>query len=174
MLSRQKNWTAVFCGQNSRDIDESILRQINTVVFKEPGLNAASERPEIRSKAIIAKEAFGKIPKDERRELALVFDESGFEGFIRCSLPSFWSEKLSTVYGRLNPVEFNKRNIFNSSGPSENRGAKLLSVAVSDEEILALRRQGFGIEKISKELGCTTYRVRQSLAGQDPINESES
>jgi len=54
MLSRQKNWTVVFCGQSSRDMDESIVRQANTVVFKEPGLNPTSERPEIRPKAILA------------------------------------------------------------------------------------------------------------------------
>jgi len=102
----------------------------------------------------------------------MVFDESGFEGFIRCSLPSFWSEELSTVYGRLNTAALDRRNRKNTGGRSDNSETKLLSVPVSDDEILALRRRGFGIERISKALGCSTYRVRQCLAGHDPIDES--
>lgn len=61
-------------------------------------------------------------------------------------MPSFRSEELSTAYGRLNTAALDRRNRRNTSDRSDNSGnsgAKLLSVAVSDNEILALRGQGW-------------------------------
>ena len=174
MLCRQKNWTVVFCVQSSRDIDESIVRQSNWTIFKEPGLNTAStERIEIRDKALLASKAFKLIPKEERLHLAYVFDEN-FEGFIQCSLPSFWSEELSNAYGYSNLPNINVRKDNHQllSRPVSNKESKRPPESVSDEEILELRKKGYGYERISKELNCTVYRVRQCLAGQDPIDES--
>ncbi|MFC1962777.1 ATP-binding protein [Chloroflexota bacterium] len=172
MLCRQKNQTVVFCAQSSRDIDESIVRQSNCTIIKEPGLNAAnSERREIRAHVIKAAQIFKQISKEERQRVACVFDEN-FEGVIRCSLPSFWSEELSNAYGYLGPSDISGQNgsqrIYHSMPGNKPR---LSSANVSDEEILELRRKEHGYERIAKTLGCTVYRVRQCLAGQDPMNE---
>ena len=173
MLCRQKNWTVVFCIQSSRDIDESIMRQSNWTIFREPGLNAAnSERSDIRVQAIKASQFFKQVQKEERLHLAYVFDEN-FEGVIRCSLPSFWSEELSNAYGYLGPSDISGQNgsqrIYRSMHGNKPR---LSNASVSDEEISELQRKGYGYERIAKTLGCTVYRVRQCLAGQDPMDES--
>ncbi len=173
MLCRQKNWTVVFCAQSSRDIDESIIRQSNCTIYKEPGLNTAySERREIRAPAIKATQIFKQLPKEERQRVACVFDEN-FEGIIQCNLPVFWSEELSNAYGYLGSSDISGQNgshrIYRSTPGNKPR---LSSASVSDEEILELRRKGYGYERIAKTLGCTVYRVRQCLAGQDPMDES--
>jgi DNA replication protein DnaC len=163
MLARQKNWVVVFCAQSSRDIDESILRQSNCTIYKEPSLFAAdSERREIQPKAAVATLAFKQVPKEERKNMAYVFDED-FSGIIKCNLPSFWSEQLSNAYGSYNPMASAKQN---SQAPSI-KDAVHRSARVSDQEIIALREKGYGYEKIAKILGCTIYRVRQCLAGRD-------
>jgi hypothetical protein len=173
MLARQKNWTVVFCAHSSRDIDESILRQSNCTIYKEPSLFAAeSERREIQPKAAIATQAFRQISKEERINTAYIFDEN-FEGIIKCNLPSFWSEQLSNAYGSYNPtasavqdsIKQNYRNT--ATNDSIRRSAR-----VSDQEIIALSEKGCGYEKIAKTLGCTIYRVRQCLAGRDPSDAS--
>ena len=173
MLARQKNWTVVFCVQSSRDIDESIVRQSNWTIFKEPGLNTAStERVEIRNKALLASQAFKQMPKEERLHLAYVSGEH-FEGSIQCSLPSFWSEELSNAYGYSNlPTTNGRRGNQQLSGPASDKKPKRPSDSVSDEEILELRRKGYGYERIAKGLNCSVYRVRQCLAGNDPMHES--
>lgn len=174
MLCRQKNWTLVFCAQSSRDIDESIVRQSNCTIYKEPGLNAAkSERREIQAQAIKATQAFKQVPKEERQRIACVFDEN-FEAIIQCNLPSFWSEELSNAYGLLGSSDISgqdgSQRTYRSAPGNKPR---LSSASVSDEEILELRRKGYGYERIAKTLGCTIYRVRQCLAGQGPVDESQ-
>ena len=58
------------------------------------------------------------------------------------------------------------------SRPVSTKEPKRPPESVSDEEILELRQKGYGYERISKELNCTVYRVRQCLAGEDPMDES--
>lgn len=173
MLCRQKNWTVVFCAQSSRDIDEAIVRQSNCTIYKEPGLNAAeSERRELRAQVIKATQVFKQIPREERQRIACVFDEY-FEGIIQCNLPSFWSEELSNAYGYPGSSDISGQNSNRRTYRSTlGNKPRLPSASVSDEEILELRRKGFGYERIAKALDCTVYRVRQCLAGQDPMDES--
>jgi len=173
MLCRQKNWVVVFCVQSSRDADEAILRALNWAVFKEPGLNTAStERTEIRGKALLASQAFKQIPKEDRLHLAYVFDEN-FEGFIQCSLPSFWCEELSNAYGYSNLPTINgrKSNQQLSSPVFENK-PKRPPDSVSDEEILELWQKDYGYEKIAGILNCTVYRVRKCLTGRGSPDDS--
>ena len=100
-------------------------------------------------------------------------DCENFEGIIRCSLPSFWSEELSNAYGYLGSSDISGQNgsqrTYRSTPGNKPR---LSSISVSDEEIRELQRKGDGYERIAKTLGCTVYRVRQCLAGQDSIDES--
>lgn len=119
---------------------------------------ATSERREVQAYAIKATQVFRQLPKEERQRVACVFDEY-FEGIIKCNLPIFWSEELSNAYGYVG-----------SSEPGNK--SRLSSASVLDEEIRELKRKGYGYERIAKTLGCTVYRVRQCLAGQEPIEES--
>ncbi|MFC2038749.1 hypothetical protein ACFLUG_03150 [Chloroflexota bacterium] len=173
MLCRQKNWTVVFCFQSSRDVDESVIRQSNWILFKEPALNAAtSERPELRAQALKASQIFKQIPKEDRIRFGYVFGEY-FEGIIQCSLPSFWSEELSNIYGRssqLNTV--GRKGNLQPINLKPGKIPKLSYADVSDEQILELRRGGDGYDTISKKLNCSNYRVRMCLAGNDPLANS--
>lgn len=55
-------------------------------------------------------------------------------------------------------------NKFNGSVRRNAGQSKLTSNLISDKEILEFKtKTGYGIEKTAKELGCTTYRVRQCL-----------
>jgi hypothetical protein len=157
MLCRQRQQTIIFCAQSSRDVDESIIRQCNTTIFKEPPLFAPdNERSEIRPKALKASQMFKQIPKGERINVAYVFDEN-FEGPIKCSLPTFWSEELSTAYG-------------NRQLTPHSRMVKPRYKEVTDSEIIKLWEQDYGYESISRKLNCSNYRVRKCLAGRERAN----
>jgi|GEM_PF-2609202 len=164
MIARQRHISLVFAGQNSRDIDWAISRHADTIIFKELGLNQTeSERTDVKAKAKRAVMAFKEIAKPERVEFGYVCD-ADFEGLIRFSLPSFWTEDLSHVYGLLDLNEMENKT----------RGREELDKAIDgetrslddpslDKDILELRRQGYGVEKIAKTLGCTVWRVRKCL-----------
>jgi len=172
-LSRQKNWTMVIVAQTSRDIDRSVISQCNSVVFKEPPMVAESERPEIRAKAMKAAQVFAQIPPGERLAMAMVFDDSGFEGLLKVALPSFWTEELSCIFGQVCLAPAQKGGINGSA--RHLRGAAPVNQSngyVTDEEIRELRRQGCGYEKIAKMLNVTVYRVRKVLAEYDPLDEN--
>ena len=89
MTCRQKNCSLLFAAQHSKDVEYSITRQLNTVVFKEPSLQqVSSERPGIREKAKQAVQVFNEIPKADRVQSALIFDND-FQGLVKSTLPSF-------------------------------------------------------------------------------------
>ena len=73
-------------------MDVAILRQCDTIVFKEPTLMQASkDRPEVRDMAARALKYFESIPKEERLRAAYIAD-SDFNGMISYDLPDFWRE----------------------------------------------------------------------------------
>ncbi len=164
MIARQRHISLVFAGQNSRDIDWAITRQADTIIFKELGLNQTeSERTDVKAKAKRAVLAFKEIPKQERVEFGYVCD-ADFEGMIRFTLPSFWSEELSHVYSKLNLNEMgNKARAREELDKAIDGEARSLDDPSLEKDILELRRQGYGIEKIAKTLGCTVWRVRKCL-----------
>jgi hypothetical protein len=164
MICRQRHCSLVFIVQSSRDADLSILRQADTIIFKQPGLNQAeSERDFVKAMAKKATIAFAGIPPDQRHESALVFDDD-FQGIIRSTLPSFWSEELSHVYAHFDIAgiveKVKQNNEIQSTITDENR---LLDKATIEHNILERRRQGHGIQKIANLVGCTTWKVRQVL-----------
>jgi len=168
MLARQRGWTVCACGQNSCDMDPTITRQATCVIFREPGLNQANERREIAPIAAKASEIFKKLPPEKRIEYAFVVDQGGFEGLIPCTLPAFWSEELSTIYGRGKIPSLARKYTDNVRG---NTGQfSVPTNLVSDDEIQAfMTKTGDGIEKTAKELGCTTHRVRQCLKNRGVV-----
>ena len=165
MIARQRHISLAFAAQSSRDVEWSIVRQADSVIFKEPGLNQPdSERPDIRPKAKKAAMAFAEIPKQERLEAAYVSDDS-FEGIIKSTLPSFWTEDLSHIYAHLDLAELERKSKETEQlGKTVNGEVKQLTDASLDKQILQLRQQGTGIEKIAKILGCSIWKVRKCLA----------
>jgi DNA replication protein DnaC len=164
MIARQKYVSLAFAAQSSRDVDWAIVRQADSIIFKEPGLHQPdSERPDIKAKAKKAAFAFKEISKEERIGVAYVFDDC-FTGIIKSNLPSFWTEDLSHIYAHLDLSQIENGN----------RGKERLQLPVGSETnkfnndsieqtILELHQQGNGIEKIAKVLGCTTWTVRKCL-----------
>ena len=139
--------------------------QADSVIFKEPGLTQPdSERPDIRVKAKKAALAFAEIPKQEKIEAAYVSDDS-FEGIIKSTLPSFWTEDLSYIYAHLDLNELEKQGKDRQElAKAINGEVKQLTDASLDKQILQLRQQGEGIERIAKILGCSVWQVRKCLA----------
>jgi len=165
MICRHRHCSLVFAVQSSRDLEYAIIRQSDTLVFKQPSLHQPeSERPDVRPRAKKAALVFKDIPKDKRIESALVFDDD-FEGLITSSVPSFWSEKLSNIYANfdLTSIE-NQVRRGNELKRVTVEETKLLNEASLDKDILELRQRGHGIKSIAKNLGCTEWRVRKCLS----------
>jgi hypothetical protein len=164
MIARHKHISLAFATQSSRDIDYAIVRQADSIIFKEPGLHQPdSERAGIKPKAQKAAVAFKQMPREEKIGSAYVFDDS-FEGIINSNVPSFWTEDLSHIYSQLDisRIENGARNNERLQTPIDS-ASNLLSNASLEQEILELHQLGNGIEKISKLLGCTTWTVRKCL-----------
>ena len=166
MVCRQRHSSLVVAVQSSRDLEYSVVRQADSIIFREPGMHQPdSERLDIRSMAKKAAAVFKEIPQDEKRESAFVFDDN-FTGIIRCSLPSFWSEDLSHVYAHFDLAGMQQQVVNNQQLQKVVvEETKLLDAASLDKQILELRRQGYGIEKIARNFGCTVWRVRKCLGG---------
>jgi hypothetical protein len=172
MICRHRRISLAFCCQSSRDAEYSICRQADTIAFKEPGqYQADSERPDLRKRARIATEMFQQMPIEERPSAAVIFDNC-FQGTLKLSLPSFWSDELSHIYRTFDlsamQLQVNRRHELQEEVKAE---TKLLNEASFDKQVLELRRQGLGIEATAKAIGCTTWKVRQSLQGIGRGNE---
>jgi energy-coupling factor transporter ATP-binding protein EcfA2 len=168
MVCRQRHSSLVVAVQSSRDLEYSVVRQADSIIFREPGMHQPdTERPDIRSMAKKAAAIFKEIPKDEKRESAFVFDDN-FTGIIRCSLPSFWSEDLSHVYAHFDLAGMQQQVVKHQQLQKVVvQETKLLDAASLDKQILELRRQGYGIERIAKTLNVSTYAVRKVLPKED-------
>jgi energy-coupling factor transporter ATP-binding protein EcfA2 len=164
MVTRHRSSSLIFCTQSSRDVEYSIIRQADCIAFKQPGLHQPdSERPDLRSMARKAAEVFQKIPKERRPASALIFDDL-FSGLITTTLPSFWSDELSHVYQHvdLGQIEGQAKRAKELDQVVKEE-TKLLSADSLDADILRLRQEGNGIEKIAKILDCSVHRVRKCL-----------
>ncbi len=163
-ICRHRHCSLVFAVQSSRDMDNSIIRQCDTIIFKEPGFHQPdSERQDVQKRAKQAAKVFKDIPREKRREAAFVFDDE-FQELITSTVPSFWSEELSHIYAHLDftaiEQKVERRNELQTTITQE---TKLLGEASIDKDILELKKQGLGIERIAKAIGCTTHRVRKCL-----------
>jgi hypothetical protein len=164
MICRHKHCSLVFAVQSSRDLENSVVRLADTIIFKEPGLNQPdSERPDLRKRTKKAALVFKEIPKEQKPEAAYVFDDN-FEGLIKSSVPSFWSDELSHIYGHFDLTDiqqqFERNNELQTVVVEETR---LLNGASRDKQILELKQRGNGIEKIARTLGISTWAVRKCL-----------
>ena len=164
MITRHRNSSLVFAVQSSRDLENSVIRQADTIVFKEPGFHQpVTERRDLQPMAKKAAEVFQRIPKDKRAASAMVFDDM-FTGLISTTLPSFWSNELSHVYQYVDLGQLEARG--KRAGELDRvvrEGTKMLEADSLDSQILKLRSEGLGVEKIAKILGCKVYGVRKCL-----------
>ncbi len=100
-LSRQQNKTIIFSAQQGRQINLDIASSANVIVFKNPGmLQAEFERPALRQIVSDAKLAFETISGDRKKWNYVYSPDAGFSGMVENSLPTFWSQKLSRMYGQ--------------------------------------------------------------------------
>ena len=151
MITRHRNSSLVFAVQSSRDLENSVIRQADT------------ERRDLQPIPKKAAEVFQRIPKDKRAASAMVFDDM-FTGLISTTLPSFWSNELSHVYQYVDLGQLEARG--KRAGELDQavrEGTKMLEANSLDSQILKLRSEGLGVEKIAKILGCKVYRVRKCL-----------
>jgi hypothetical protein len=164
MLARHKNCVMIFACQSSRDMDASILRMSDSFIWKEPGLHQPlSERTDMRLMAKKAALAFGQIPREERCQVGYVFSDD-FEGAVRCSVPSFWSEELSHIYANLDLTKIQEQGVKRQELQKVTvEETKSLNSASQEKQIMDLRRKDYSIKRIANELNCTTWRVRQVL-----------
>jgi energy-coupling factor transporter ATP-binding protein EcfA2 len=164
MIARHAYTSLIFAVQSSRDLEASIVRQADSIIFKMPSFNQPeTERGDIKPMARKAAEVFQQIPAEKRAASAMVFDDL-FTGIITTIVPSFWSDDLSHVYRHidLNQLESNRTRAGELDQVVKEE-AKLLEADSLDSQILKLRSEGHGVEKISKLLSVTPYRVRKCL-----------
>jgi energy-coupling factor transporter ATP-binding protein EcfA2 len=167
MVCRQRHCSLVFAVQSTTDIDVSVVRQADSLVFKQPGLHQPeTERQNIRSRARQAALAFSAMTREEALESAFIFDDD-FEGIIKSTPPSFWSEDLSHIYAHLDLAAIEQQGVRrNELQRSVVNETHQLSEASLDSKILELRKE-HGIDAIARILGCSQYRVRKCLEGID-------
>lgn len=93
-IARHKNLTLLFITQNTGMIDKNILKLADSLIVKEGSLlQLEMERPEIKKFYIKSKKLLEKV-KDEKIKYFYLID-SDFEGLLKHTLPSFWTDQIS-------------------------------------------------------------------------------
>jgi len=100
-LSRQQDKTIIFIAQQGRQINLDIASSANVIALKSPGmLQSEFERPALRQIVSDAKLAFETISGDRKKWSYVYSPDAGFNGLVENILPTFWSQKLSRMYGQ--------------------------------------------------------------------------
>lgn len=140
-LSRQREQTLIFVTQEARQIDRNIASSASVIIFKEPGpLQPEFERPELRRIAQQATSDFESIKKRRASWSYVYSPDVDFAGMIENELPTFWTTRLSRVFGT-------------------GQGASALShparTTIFDRRVRAreLRNAGLSYSAIGRELG---------------------
>ncbi|MFH1641513.1 MAG: ATP-binding protein [Nanoarchaeota archaeon] len=95
-IARHKNLSLILIAQNSAMIDLNVLRLADTVILKEPSLlQAQFERKAIKDMYEKVAPHFSAL--EQRKAHFYVMDDE-FEGLLKYSLPSFWTEKISKSF----------------------------------------------------------------------------
>lgn len=167
MVCRQRHCSLAFAVQNTRDVDLAILRQSDSLILKQPGLHQPeTERIEVRPLVKRAAQIFEGMSPEESLESAVVFDDD-FEGVIKFSPPSFWTEELSHVYAHLDLMAIEKEaETRKTLRNTVTEASHQLDEASLDSKILELRKD-HGIDAISRILNTSQYRVRKTLEAID-------
>ena len=101
-LSRHRRHTLIFDVQNAAHLDRNIISEVDLVLVKQPGpLQQGFERGQLTPIMDSARAAFAGVTPAKRKRCVWVFaPNAGVEGkLLQNELASFWSERLSTIFG---------------------------------------------------------------------------
>ncbi len=148
-LSRQQNKTIIFSAQQGRQINLDIASSANVIALKNPGiLQSEFERPALRKIVSDAKQAFETISGDRKKWSYVYSPDAGFNGLVENILPTFWSQKLSRMYGQgtLNEKAAEKH-------PSK------MTLEQKKQKAKELNQAGWFLQKIADYLGISKSTV---------------
>jgi len=95
LITRHKNLSIIFITQNSSNIEINILRQADYLLLKPHSLL------QLDFERKIIKDIYGKVEseykKSKDKSLTYVYS-ADFKGFVKNTLPSFWTEKTSKSF----------------------------------------------------------------------------
>ncbi len=148
-LSRQQDKTIIFIAQQGRQINLDIASSANVIALKNPGmLQSEFERPALRQIVSDAKLAFKTISGDRKKWSYVYSPDAGFDGLVENILPTFWSQKLSRMYGQgtLNEKAAEKH-------PSQ------MTLEQKKEKAKELYEKGWSLSRIAIYLGVSKSTV---------------
>ncbi|MFC1968172.1 helix-turn-helix domain-containing protein [Chloroflexota bacterium] len=148
-LSRQQQKTIAFITQQSRHLNLDIVSSANVIVVKNPGmLQPSFERPELRKIMVEARLAFDSIKGDPKAWSYVYSPDAGFSGLVENSLPSFWGNRLSNMYGY---------------GYQKEKATERFPSSMSDEEkrqkAKELHQAGWSLSRIANYFGVSKGTV---------------
>ena len=149
-LSRQRGQTLIFVSQEARQIDINIVSSADVIIFKELGiLQLEFDRPELSKFAAQAKQALANITGDKRRWAYVYSQDSGFTGLMENTLPTFWHDKLSHIFG--------------TGGEIVARAPKKTSLDKKIEKAKELKAQGLSNGQISRMMNVSKATIKNWL-----------
>ena len=152
-LSRQREQTLIFVTQEARQIDRNIASSASVIIFKEPGaLQPEFERPELRRIARQAISGFESVKQGRAGWSYVHSPDAGFTGMMENDLPTFWSTRLSHVFGT-------------GQGASTLNHPVRTTVADRRERARELRSAGLSYSAIARELGVSKSTAINYLKG---------
>ncbi len=148
-LSRQQDKTIIFIAQQGRQINLDIASSANVIVFKNPGiLQTEFERPALRQIVSDAKLAFETISGDRKKWSYVYSPDAGFNGLVENILPTFWSQKLSRMYGQRTLNE-----------KAADRHPSKMTLEQKKERAQELYKKGWSLSRIAKYFGVSKSTV---------------
>jgi len=159
MIARHRKQSLVFICQVASDVDKAVVRQADTIVFKQPTLmQPKNDRPEVRDTAARALKVFDALPKDEKLRTAYIHD-GDFVGVLQCDLPDYWREELSFAFANV-PL-----NDTATGQPDTTTALSELDQAELKRKALEMRRDGVSYRTIARQLGVGVKRIRNAVDG---------
>lgn len=96
LISRHKNLSILFIAQNSSNLDVNIIRQADYLVLKPSSLLQKDfERKIIRDLYTSVEKHFSALKTE--KGISYIYSDP-FQGFVKNSLPSFWSSGISKSF----------------------------------------------------------------------------
>ena len=148
-LSRQQGKTIIFIAQQGRQINLDIASSADVIVLKNPGmLQAEFERPALRQMVFNAKLAFETISGNREKWGYVYSPHADFNGLVVNILPTFWSQKLSRMYGQ-----------GTSNGKAAEKHPSKMTLEQKKEKARELHVKGWSLSRIAKYFGVSKSTV---------------
>ena len=176
-LSRHRRHTLVFDVQNAAHLDRNIISEVDLVLVKQPGpFQQGFERGQLSPIMNSARAAFAGVTPAKRKRFVWVFaPNAGVEGnLLQNELPSFWSERLSTIFGETvvslggggpsESVSQGQRQTSTNKTAAPRRGQKT-STETKREKTQRMAAAGYSQRKIATTLGISPSYVNKLLKG---------